>query len=71
MNLGQRKPYTYKITEESRGFLLPGQAEVLYKGKRVRTYSGWTDEELKKHVFLLNGAYQLGFSDGTKEPTAP
>jgi hypothetical protein len=70
MNIGQLTPYDYIVTDEG-GLISSSSAEIRYERKTVRWVTGMTEVDLKNLVFLLNAAYQLGYSDGSVQGYKP
>jgi hypothetical protein len=59
------KPYSYHMVKRSPHWFETSKYHITHEGKMIREVEGLTEEDLIAIVFLLNAAYQLGFSDGS------
>jgi hypothetical protein len=60
------RPYTFRQIRQGSWFGY-GAYTILFDGSEVRTIDNMSQQTVQKMIFLLNGAYQLGFLDGSIE----
>jgi hypothetical protein len=64
LSITDLKPYSYHMMKCG-GLFSIGTYHVCYENKMVREVSGVEGLQLDAIIFLLNAAYQLGYSDGS------